>query len=568
MGGQANDRIARVAREAMGFTELRPGQRQAIESALRGRDTLAVMSTGSGKSAIYQITGLLTPGATIIVSPLIALQRDQVEALQERAAGGAGGLNSRLRAAGGEQGVARAAGGAAELNSSLGAEAREQALAELAEDALEFLFLAPEQLGNADVLAELAVAQPSLVAVDEAHCISEWGHDFRPDYLRLGAAIEALGRPTVLALTATAAPPVREEICRRLGLRDPEVIVRGFDRSELRLAVEAFHGDEGGRRRDRSLLDAVAETPGPGILYTATRKRAEELAAALTGRGVGGGPYHGGMAPKPRHAVQEAFMDDEVSVVVATTAFGMGVDKPNVRWVFHAEPADSLDAYYQEVGRAGRDREPALARLFYRPEDVGLRRFFAGSGQIGLDELEQVLEVVDAADEPLDPGALLEATELSQSKLTTALSRLEDAGAVDVRASGEVARAESAPPREQAVQAAAEVEDHRRAFDRSRVEMMRAYAEADGCRRAFVLSYFGEPFEPPCGNCDNCVAGLGDDVPTQQPFAVGARLVHERFGEGVLQRYDGDALVVLFDDVGYKSLALGPVTERNLLRPV
>src|SRR5215218_4628506 len=275
MGGQANDRIARVAREAMGFTELRPGQRQAIESALRGRDTLAVMSTGSGKSAIYQITGLLTPGATIIVSPLIALQRDQVEALQERAAGGA-----------------------AELNSSLGAEAWDQALAELAEDALEFLFLAPEQLGNEDVLAELAVAEPSLVVVDEAHCISEWGHDFRPDYLRLGAAIEALGRPTVLALTATAAPPVREEILERLGLRDPEIVVRGFDRPNLRLEAETFFGDEGGRRRDRALIEQVAEAPSPGILYVATRRRAEQLAAALGQLGVRARHYHGGMAAK------------------------------------------------------------------------------------------------------------------------------------------------------------------------------------------------------------------------------------------------------------------------------
>src|SRR5215210_7711220 len=478
----------------MGFDALRPGQREAIESVLAGRDTLAVMSTGSGKSAIYQIAGLLIPGSTVIVSPLIALQRDQVGALRERATGGA-----------------------AQLNSSIGRAEREEALAELAEDALEFLFLAPEQLGNPDVPTELAVARPSLLVVDEAHCISEWGHDFRPDYLRLGAAVEALGRPTVLALTATAAPPVRDEICARLGLRDPNVVVRGFDRPNLHLEVDAFHGDEGGRRRDRALLEQVAEAPVPGIVYVATRRHAEELAAALRERGVRARHYHGGMPAAPRHEVQEAFMDDELDAVVATTAFGMGVDKPNVRWVFHAEPADSLDAYFQEIGRGGRDGEPACARLFYRPEDVGLRRFFAGSGQVGIDELEQVVEAVGEADDPVGPSELLEATELSESKLTTAISRLEDAGAVEVLPDGEVAEAEGAPAPEAAVTAALEAEEQRRAFDRSRVDMMRAYAETDGCRRAFVLSYFGEPFEAPCGNCDNCVAGHAaaapDDVP-------------------------------------------------------
>src|SRR5919202_2416761 len=215
MAGAAQERIERVAREAFGFERLRPGQLEAIEAVLGGRDALVVMSTGSGKSAIYQIAGLLTPGATVVVSPLIALQRDQVEDLAERAAGGA-----------------------AQLNSQIPASQRERALAELAEDALEFLFLAPEQLANREVLDELAVSHPSLLVVDEAHCISEWGHDFRPDYLRLGAAAEALGRPTILALTATAAPPVRDEIVERLGLRDPAIIVRGFDRPNIRLAVE------------------------------------------------------------------------------------------------------------------------------------------------------------------------------------------------------------------------------------------------------------------------------------------------------------------------------------------
>src|SRR5215212_6135963 len=219
------DRIERVAREAFGFDGLRPGQREAIESVLDGRDTVAVMSTGSGKSAIYQIAGLLIPGATVVVSPLIALQRDQVSDLADRAAGGA-----------------------AQLNSHVSASERERAL------------------------AELAAARPSLLVVDEAHCISEWGHDFRPDYLRLGVAAEALGRPTILALTATAAPPVREEIVERLGMRDPAVVIRGFDRPNIRLSVERFHGEGGEERKLRAVAERIAESPAPGIVYVATRR--------------------------------------------------------------------------------------------------------------------------------------------------------------------------------------------------------------------------------------------------------------------------------------------------------
>src|SRR4051795_1914532 len=238
-----DDRIARVAREAFGFDALRPGQREAIEAALGGRDALAVMSTGSGKSAIYQIAGLLTPGATVVVSPLIALQRDQVEGLRELAAGGA-----------------------AQLNSTLPRAEQQEALHELAEDALEFLFLAPEQLAKPSVIDELAVADISLFVVDEAHSISEWGHDFRPEYLRLGAAIEALGRPPVLALTATAAPPVRDEIVSRLGLRDPVVLIRGFDRPNLRFSVERFHGEQGAERKRRALASRIAASAPPGIV--------------------------------------------------------------------------------------------------------------------------------------------------------------------------------------------------------------------------------------------------------------------------------------------------------------
>jgi ATP-dependent DNA helicase RecQ len=536
------DPIDRVAREAFGFERLRPGQREAIEAAVGGRDALVVMSTGSGKSAIYQVAGLLVPGATVVVSPLIALQREQVDDLRERAAGGA-----------------------AQLNSSIPAAERDAALAELAEDALEFIFLAPEQLANQEVLDELSVAGPSLLVVDEAHCISEWGHDFRPDYLRLGAAVEALGRPTVLALTATAAPPVREEIVERLGLRDPAVIIRGFDRPNIHLAVERHYDED---RKLRALRDHIAEATPPGIVYVATRRAAEELAGELCEHGVRAASYHGGMRGPDRDEAQERFMRDDVDVIVATTAFGMGVDKPNVRWVVHAEISESLDSYYQELGRAGRDGEPGEAVLFYRVEDLGLRRFFAGGGQIDVAEIGTVLAAVEDADGPIEPGALQEATELSQTKLATAISRLEEVGAVQVLPDGEVVRPADRPPRQEAVASAAAVEENRRAFDRSRVEMMRAYAETDTCRRAFILSYFGEPFEPPCGNCDNCVAGRAEAAaaPDVVPFAVGSRVAHGEWGEGVVQRYDDEAVVVLFDEVGYKTLALAVVVERSLLR--
>jgi len=536
------DRIDRVAREAFGFPSLRPGQREGIESVLAGRDTLVVMSTGSGKSAIYQIAGLLIEGATVVISPLIALQRDQVEDLADRAAGGA-----------------------AQLNSTVPAAERERALAELAENALEFLFLAPEQLANDEVIDQLAVARPSLLVVDEAHCISEWGHDFRPEYLRVGAAAEALGRPTILALTATAAPPVRDEIVERLGLRDPEVLVRGFDRPNIRFGVERFYGEQGAERKLRALQEAIEQAPKPGIVYVATRRQAEEVAAALCERGVTAASYHAGMRPAERDTVQERFMDGDLEVVVATTAFGMGIDKADVRWVFHNEVSESLDAYYQEVGRAGRDGGPAEARLFYRTEDVGLRRFFAGTGHVEVDEIAQVLDAVREAPGPVAAGDLKAETDLSETKLSTALARLEEAGAVEILPSGDVRAEDGLPATADAVRAAAVEEEKRRSFDRSRVDMMRGYAEADGCRRAFLLSYFGEPFEPPCGHCDNCEAGRVEDVPVDVPFPVGARVAHQQWGEGVVQRYDDDSVVVLFDDVGYKALALEVLRERPLL---
>ena len=298
----------------------------------------------------------------------------------------------------------------------------------------------------------------------------------------------------MLALTATAAPPVREEIVERLGLRSPAILIRGFDRPNLHFSVERFHGEQGAERKLRALEARIAASRPPGIVYVATRREAEELAVALRAGLLRAKSYHAGMRGHERDDVQSRFMAGELDVVVATTAFGMGIDKADVRWVFHAEVSESLDAYYQEVGRAGRDGEPAEIVLFYRSEDVGLRRFFAG-GHLEVDELARVLDAVRRAGHAVPVDELQAVTDLSQTKLATALARLEDAGAVRVGTDGEVTASDDARAPSVALRAAAEAEEMRRSFDRSRVDMMRAYAETGDCRRAFLLSYFGEPFD-------------------------------------------------------------------------
>ena len=527
--------IDRVASESFGFASLRPGQREAIESVLAGRDTLVVMSTGSGKSAIYEIAGYIKPGVTVVISPLIALQRDRIEAIEQRVPGEAAGVNSHL-----------------------GEGEKREAMEGFSEGAFEYLFLAPEQLANDEVLDQVRQAGPSLIVVDEAHCISEWGHDFRPDYLRLGAFIAEMGHPTVLALTATASPPVRDEIIEKLHMHDPMVLVRGFDRPNIWLGVERFH-EEAPKRR--ALIEATREADKPGLVYAATRKSAEELAEALDATA-----YHAGMSAGQRDQIQNDFMDDKTEVIVATTAFGMGIDKPNIRFVHHFDISESVDSYYQELGRAGRDGEPGRAVLFYRPEDLGLRRFFAG-GALGVDVIQNVAEAVFAEGRPVEPTKIRDELELSETKLATAVTRLAEAGAVEPLPSGEVAPCCARDELEDAVQRAAQAEEERHAFDRSRVEMMRAYAEHPGCRRQFILSYFGEEFEGPCGNCDNCDAGIESSA-GDAPFAPGARVAHPEWGEGTLQRYDDDRMTVLFDSVGYKTLSMDLVLNGELLSEV
>ncbi|HEX2193175.1 MAG TPA: ATP-dependent DNA helicase RecQ [Acidimicrobiales bacterium] len=523
-------RIRRLARETFGFDRLRAGQEDAIRSVAAGRDTLAVLPTGWGKSAIYQLAALLIPGPTVVVSPLIALQRDQVQAL----------LANEVTAA--------------EANSQVSAGNRDEAFSRLAAGDLEFLFLAPEQLATEGVLAQTAAARPSLFVVDEAHCISSWGHDFRPDYLRLAEVARALGRPPILALTATAAPPVRAEIIDRLGLLDPNVVVRGFDRPNIHLAVKRFAT---GEEKRAALVEAVAHATPPGIVYVATRRGAEEVADDLTARDVSARPYHAGLAAGRRRDTEAEFADGRLPVVVATTAFGMGIDTANVRFVFHHDVADSLDSYYQEIGRAGRDGEPADAVLFYRPEDLGLRRFFASGGRVEVDQASHVAGAWADEGPALDVDSLSEETGLSPTALRSLLRELEEAPDV----------AGGARRPEEAAEHVVAARDARRRVEQSRVDMMRAYAESPGCRRQLLLGYFGESLGEPCGNCDRCLEGAGEPETGSEasPFPVHSRVTHDAWGRGQVMDSSDGKLVVFFERAGYKTLALDMVLERSLL---
>ncbi|GIH79392.1 RecQ family ATP-dependent DNA helicase [Planobispora longispora] len=536
--GSRAGRLRAVAREVFGWEDLRSGQIEAMSHLVGGGDALVVMPTGGGKSAVYQVPAQLLDGPTVVVSPLIALQRDQVAGLAELGAGGAVALNSAQT--GGDDPLEAVHAGRA-----------------------EFVFLAPEQLAKPEIVERLRAARPSLIAIDEAHCVSAWGHDFRPDYLRLCQVIERLGHPPVVALTATATPAVREEIVAALGLRDVRQVVRGFDRPNLELEVRRFVAADELRQ---ALVDEAASRAGLGLVYAATRRATEEYAAALREAGRRAEPYHAGMRAADRHRVHEMFRDGELDVAVATSAFGMGIDKPDVRFVLHAAPPESPDSYYQEIGRAGRDGEPAAAVLFYRPEDLGLRRFFTG----GRTDEEFLLRVATLLNEH---GGTVRARELREllgvgaARLTRAVNLLERAGAIEVTGRGDLRGAAGGPDPARAVERAAELEEIRRRVDASRVEMMRGYAETTGCRRRFLLEYFGEPYERLCGTCDTCRAGEAEAPDDTGPFAMHARVRHSEWGPGMVMSRENDRVTVLFDEVGYKTLLLEAVERERLLTP-
>ncbi|WP_415937197.1 RecQ family ATP-dependent DNA helicase [Streptomyces sp. 039-1] len=557
-------RLRRCAREVFGWERLRPSQLAAMTAVMEGRDTIVVMPTGAGKSAVYQVPGVLLEGPTVVVSPLIALQRDQVAALARIEGSDASAINSAQRARDNEAVWERVRQGS-----------------------LDFLFVSPEQLAKDEVVEQIAAASPALMVVDEAHCVSSWGYDFRPDYLSLSHVRERIGRPPLLALTASAAAPVRADIVERLGMRDAHEVVAGFDRRNITLEV-VRHRENAGKRR--WVVERAAAEAKPGIVYAGTRREAEQYAEELSALGFDSSPYHAGLSAAERSRTHDRFQEGELDVVVATSAFGMGIDKPNIRFVLHASVPGSLDSYYQEIGRAGRDGKPSTAILAYRPEDLGVQRFQTGAHP-DPEVLGGLIDAVREQQGPVTATALRERTGLSQTPLTSMLHLLEEAGAVTTEKRGGV-RAVPRARKDVCVREALRIATARVDLERSRVEMMRAYAETNGCRRRHMLGYFGETLaEGDCAGCDTCartqelketpvrtgdiLSGTGPD-PLQpeatgtvdSDFPPGMKVGHSTWGEGQVMSEEGNRITVLFESVGYRTLSLPAVQARGLLTPV
>jgi ATP-dependent DNA helicase RecQ len=538
----------RVARSVFGFG-LRPGQREAIGSVLSGRDTLAVLPTGSGKSAIYQVAGLALGGLTVVVSPLIALQRDQAGALARRSGPDGRPVTVVL------------------LNSTQHRADRQAALDGLRAGLVDFVMLGPEQLANTESLGAIAACESrvTLVTVDEAHLVSEWGRDFRPEYLRLADVIRGFGAPPVLALTATAAPPVQADITRQLRMRTPRVVVADFDRPNIHLGVRRSRHDlPEARSIDDRAVEVVIAHDSPTLVYALTHARCESLAARLKLDAYKVEAYHAGLPAAARARVQDAFLGGRLEVVVATSAFGMGIDKPDVRTVVHAGAPSSLDEYYQEIGRAGRDGGPAHAVLVYDPRTIRIPRLLAARSRIGTSTVHAVIDAIEAAPERVTITAVVDASRVSRQQALRVIDELLELGFLKPDGTDAVTRPDQLPA--EAFALVSRAGSRQQSILTSRIEAAREYAETTRCRRAELLGYFGEHYEPPCGGCDNDdtspAAGTTPGGRREQDGGVPVR--HRLWGHGVLLSRDEHELTVAFDSVGYRHLTAAAL-ENGLL---
>jgi ATP-dependent DNA helicase RecQ len=456
---------------------MRTAQEPVIANVLAGRHTLAILPTGAGKSLCYQLPSLGLPGITLVVSPLIALMKDQVDKLNE------------------------AGVGAVAINSAQSAEQLAAAETALGDRSAEFVFTTPERLAAPGFMADLQRHAVDLVVVDEAHCISQWGHDFRPAYLEIGAAIRALGSPTVLGLTATANDRVIEDIGRRLDIAF-SVVSASVYRDNLTLVVAQSTSDA---ERTQHVIDLVHRSEGSGIVYTATVRAAELLQQALIASGEPAGLYHGRLRASERHRAQEGFMRDEIRVMVATNAFGLGIDKPDIRYVVHYQLPPGLDAYYQEAGRAGRDGNVARCTLIYQHSDQRLRQFLQAGRYPTTRDIAVIIEMLARLDQGCTLAQLLAAVPVTRTKVKVIVEMLKDANMlrqtrdhkllpIPERLDVGIAARLSAGYRE------------RTRRDRAELERIAFYGRTGFCRWKVLLEHFGDPRTlDRCGHCDNCL---------------------------------------------------------------
>lgn len=512
--------VQEALRAYFGFDALRRGQDEVVQAVLAGRDAMGIMPTGGGKSLCYQLPALCRPGLTVVVSPLIALMKDQVDALQAR-------------------GIPAAA-----VNSSLGAEEYRQVMQALRHGELKILYVAPERFAQEHFMALLNNLQVALLAVDEAHCLSQWGHDFRPDYLRLGRVREALGYPQTVALTATATAHVREDVLQTLQLREPAVIISGFGRDNLDFGITHCESRKAKFERIRQVISRWKK----GIVYCSTRKNVMLVFDELQAQHVNVVAYHAGMSDEEREFSQNAFVSGRADVVVATNAFGMGIDRSDVRFVVHFEIPGSVEAYYQEAGRAGRDGEPAVCELLFNHADLKTQEFFFEGSNPPVALVRSLYNFLRFESDPtthdlyitVDAMAERMGKEVNPMAVGTALSCLIHAGAIQrFDVPGQLTKGTRLLHPELNFECL-EVDrlkmEEKARRDHLKIEAMTRFAYSVGCRQQWILDYFGEANAEPCGHCDVCAASgseereelAGEDLLTVRKALAGVARASKR----------------------------------------
>ncbi len=477
----------RKAKARFGVKAYRPGQKELIEAVMDGRDALGILPTGGGKSLCYQLPSLFLPSAVVVVSPLISLMKDQQDKLEHRAVP------------------------VAKLDSTVSGQAERATLADIHKRTPELIYVTPERLEQDECVAMLKRTGVSLVVVDEAHCVSQWGHDFRPAYLSIRRVVQALGRPPVLALTATATPAVASDIVRQLAIPNARIVDFGIYRPNLRYEVRRTVNDE---EKVRELVKVLSRRRrGAGLIYLSTIREAVRLHTQLAQAGIRAGLYHGRLKATDRHRVQRQFMDDTTPLIVATKAFGLGIDKQNLSLVVHYSVPDSIESYVQETGRAGRDGRTAHCVLFYRLEDRRVQSYFLGGKYPKPEQVAVLYRALVRDSRRGDRGPtvndLVKATALPKKKVQVMLARLEASGVVR---RGRYVILLRQVRHEQELGRYLRDYEGRHQSDRGRLEAMMKYGQTTDCRVRFLTRYFQQELSQDCGHCDNCVTGAARRV--------------------------------------------------------